>query len=575
VVVNTEQINILLVDDHVENLLALSAVLEVLGQSLNLITASSGEDALRYLLSYDFAVILLDTQMPGMNGFEMAAIIKERERSQRTPIIFVTAYDRSDAQVFKGYSIGAVDYLFKPVEPEILRAKVANFVDLYRKTQEVQQQSRLIAQANRDLTLQLEEIRRLNDELENTNDLLEREIAERKQAQEAVQRSENLYRTLAKNLPQTSVFLFDQALRYLLAEGGMPVGNGRFTFSLEEQTVWEVLPTDQWDFWIPCYRAVMDGREQILEKSIENRVYFIHMLPVKNEYQQIFAGLGMIRDITDFKRTEDALREANDRLETRVRERTADLKASNEELSSFAYIVSHDLRSPLVNLKGFSSELRSCMEVIHTSLSDPQPEQTPALAQVLDHDIPEALGYIEAAITHMDHLTSAVLRLSRLGRRELHLEVIDVNELAQIILGSLAHQIRQQQVKVKLSPLPEALADRSALEQILGNILTNAVLYLKPDHPGEIEISGERTEQDTIYHVRDNGRGIADEDQYKVFEPFRRAGRPDVPGEGMGLAYVQILVRRHGGHIWYTSQVDAGTIFSFSLPLAPSDEHNE
>ncbi len=573
---STGKINILLVDDHPENLLALSSVLEILDEDLNLIKASSGEEALRFILHYDFAVILLDTQMPGMDGFEMASIIKQRERSQRTPIIFLTAYDQSDAHVSRGYSIGAVDYLFKPIVPDILRAKVANFVDLYRKTGEVQQQAERIEQANRELELQLREIKRLNTELTGTNVLLKQEIIERQQIQEALERSEQLYRTLTQNLPGTSVFLFDSHMRYIVAQGDIVVAADTYLSGVEGRMVWDVMPPDLWEFWLPYYRAALKGEERVLEKTFGDYVYAIHMLPVKNEGNQIIAGMGMIRDITDFKRTEEALREVNERLEQRVRERTADLRARNEELSSFAYIVSHDLRSPLVNLKGFSSELRNCIEIIRSSMSrseDQDAKSNAQLAQVLDKDIPEALTFIDSSISHMDHLTSAVLRLSRLGRRELTLEPINVNEIVQVILNSLGHQIKCQQVKVTVCPLPEVTADRTALEQILGNILTNAVLYLSPDRPGEIEISGEANERETMYHVRDNGRGIADEDAHKVFEPFRRIGKQDIPGEGMGLAYVQILVRRHGGRIWYHSQLDVGTVFSFSIPaVQPEDQ---
>ncbi|HEY9805728.1 MAG TPA: response regulator, partial [Candidatus Obscuribacterales bacterium] len=120
------KVNVLLVDDYPENLLALEAILENLGQ--NLVRASSGEEALRCLLDQDFAVILLDVQMPGIDGFETATLIRERSRSQHTPIIFMTAFSSSDSLVFKGYSLGAVDYLLKPVKPEILTSKVAVFV---------------------------------------------------------------------------------------------------------------------------------------------------------------------------------------------------------------------------------------------------------------------------------------------------------------------------------------------------------------------------------------------------------------------------------------------------------------
>jgi CheY-like chemotaxis protein/anti-anti-sigma regulatory factor len=158
-----ETVNILMVDDHPQNLMALEAVLGDMGQ--NLVRANSGREALKHLLDREFALILLDVQMPGLDGYETAALAREREQSRHTPIIFLTAINQSDAQMFKGYSSGAVDYMFKPFVPEVLRAKVSVFVDLYRSAQEVRRQAELL--------------RRANDELEN-------EIAERRKAEEAL-----------------------------------------------------------------------------------------------------------------------------------------------------------------------------------------------------------------------------------------------------------------------------------------------------------------------------------------------------------------------------------------------------
>jgi two-component system, sensor histidine kinase and response regulator len=163
--------NILLVDDHYENLVALEAILENLGQ--NLVLATSGAEALKCLLERDFAVILLDVQMADIDGFETARLIKERERSQQIPIIFITAYSPSDTQIFQGYSIGAVDYLFKPLNPQVLRAKVIAFVELFNMTREVKEQAEAISAVNMELEAQINKVNRLNRELENINRELE------------------------------------------------------------------------------------------------------------------------------------------------------------------------------------------------------------------------------------------------------------------------------------------------------------------------------------------------------------------------------------------------------------------
>ncbi len=172
-----EKVNILLVDDHPENLLALGAILET--PCYNLVKAHSGESALKCLLYHDFAVILMDVQMPGMNGFEAAALIRARKRSRHTPIIFLTAIDKSENRAVAGYKLGAVDYLFKPVVAEILRSKVEVFVDLFKKTQEIKQQAANIETANQLLVEQIilrrqaqELVNKLHQDLEQrANDL--------------------------------------------------------------------------------------------------------------------------------------------------------------------------------------------------------------------------------------------------------------------------------------------------------------------------------------------------------------------------------------------------------------------
>ena len=167
----------LMVDDHPQNLLALEAVLGDTGQ--NLVKAGSGREALKRLLKQDFALILLDVQMPGLDGYETAALVREREQSRHTPIIFLTAINQSDAQVFKGYSTGAVDYMFKPFEPEVLKAKVAVFVDLYRAMQEIKRQADMLHQANEELESEIVERRKAEAALQQVHDELEARVERR------------------------------------------------------------------------------------------------------------------------------------------------------------------------------------------------------------------------------------------------------------------------------------------------------------------------------------------------------------------------------------------------------------
>jgi len=256
--------------------------------------------------------------------------------------------------------------------------------------------------------------------------------------------------------------------------------------------------------------------------------------------------------------------------EEQLQRYSAELAQSNEELKRFTYTISHDLRAPLVNLKGFSGELTCALEVLRSALHDILPqldeEHRSAVIGALLADVPEALGFIDASVSRMDHYINALLKLSRLGRRELVLERVDVEALAKTTVETLEYQIEQRRARVTIRPLPEMVADRTSMEQIMSNLLNNAVIYLEPKRAGEIEISGECNAEETLLRVRDNGRGIAPEDMDKVFAPFRRAGKQDVPGEGMGLAYVQTLVRRHGGRIWCESEAGIGTTFTFTIP---------
>ncbi|MBC7963716.1 MAG: GAF domain-containing sensor histidine kinase [Steroidobacteraceae bacterium] len=270
--------------------------------------------------------------------------------------------------------------------------------------------------------------------------------------------------------------------------------------------------------------------------------------------------------IVQLERTRDELAAAKE-----ISERYAeDLQLMNEEVRNFAYIVSHDLRAPLVNIKGFSAELRGALKEVapliekgKSALSD---KELRSLGEALDQDVPEALEFIESSVNRMDSLINAILKLSRLGRRDLKMERVDVAGIVQGILKTLGHQLEVGRVTVSIADLPTVVSDKTAVEQIVGNLLDNALKYLDRSRAGQLEVSAESGAHETTFKFRDNGRGIAPEDMGKVFEIFRRAGKQDMPGEGMGLAYVKTLVRRLGGRIWCESELGVGTLFCFTVP---------
>jgi signal transduction histidine kinase len=299
------------------------------------------------------------------------------------------------------------------------------------------------------------------------------------------------------------------------------------------------------------------SREELNLK--DGRIFDRYSSPMFGTGDRYYGRVWYFRDITGHKQAE-----------ARLKSYSEELVEINEELKNFAYIVSHDLRAPLVNIKGFSQELDRSLREIEPNfekhllmLDEPEKER---VAPILKKDIPEALKFIGSSVNRMDNLINAVLKLSRAGRRKLNPEPLQMRDFVQGILNTLAHQIESRNITITVGDLPGIVADRTTMEQIFGNLLDNAIKYLEHGRPGAIAVSAEHGDAEIVFHVRDNGRGIAKEDIPKAFEIFRRVGRQDVPGEGMGLAYVKTLIRNMGGRIWCESQPGAGTTFSFTIP---------
>src|SRR6185437_8109235 len=275
---------------------------------------------------------------------------------------------------------------------------------------------------------------------------------------------------------------------------------------------------------------------------------------------------------------EARLRDNNLNLEATVDERTADLREANNEIQRFAYIVSHDLRSPLVNIMGFTSELEELRNDIFRRISA---LASPALVAAdnaelvlegddrqLSQDFSEALEFIKSSIAKMDRLITAILNLPREGRREFEPVPIDTRELIEAIVTTMAHQAAEANAEIRITPLPNLVSDRLALEQIFSNLIDNALKYLRPGVPGDIAVHGRTKLGFAIFEVADNGRGIDPKDHQRIFDLFRRAGAQDKPGQGIGLAHVRALVRRLGGTMSVSSELHNGSTFTITLPIA-------
>jgi len=304
--------------------------------------------------------------------------------------------------------------------------------------------------------------------------------------------------------------------------------------------------------------------------------------PIRDDKGVIVGASKVMRDISErilaeseLKRSHDELRALNMRLEERVAERTAALAAANvilaqknEEVEAFVYIVSHDLRAPLVNLQGFASELtRSCGALEETlGTADLQPHIERTVLAILREDIAGALRYINASTMKFQRLIDTLLLLSRTGKQELRFEKADVQGIVDSTVMSLRQTIDASGAEVIVDAMPVIMGDVTAIGQVFSNLISNAVKYLQPGRPGHIVVGGESLGDVAHYWVRDNGAGIAASAQPRLFRVFQRFHPTMASGEGMGLAIVKRLIERHGGRVWAEIEEGVGSTFHMEFP---------
>lgn len=384
------------------------------------------------------------------------------------------------------------------------------------------------------------------------------DITERKRQDAALHKSEELYRTLVKNFPNGAVFLFDQDLRYQIAEGtGLATVNlNRET--LTGKTIWETLPPQTAQLLEPIYREALAGQATVLEIPFGDRVYCVHVLPVVNETGEVLSGMAMTQDITESKKAETVLRSRAEelaRITAILAQTTANLEKRNAELDQFAYIVSHDLKAPLRAIANLG-------QWIAEDLEDRLTEETR-----------HHLDLLQGRVQRMEALINGLLQYSRVGRVRTELELVDVEGLLREVIDSLAPP---EEFAIEIvPPMPTLWTERLPLQQVFANLISNGIKHnLRLD--GRLVIRA--TEQTDFYEfsVADNGAGIAPEFHEKVFVMFQTLeARDKVENTGVGLAIVKKIIEDKGGTISLNSEEGKGATFHFTWPKHPMERGAE
>lgn len=254
--------------------------------------------------------------------------------------------------------------------------------------------------------------------------------------------------------------------------------------------------------------------------------------------------------------------------ELKLQQTAADLAEKNKELEAIVYTVSHDLRSPLVNVQGFSRQLARACDAIRAAAAKAEAGRVDVepLRQPLESTIPQALRFITAGVTKMESLLAGLLHYSRLGRVALNPQRLDMNAMLAEILAAMKFQLDEAKAEVRVDALPACVGDAVQTNQVFANLLDNALKYRSPQRPLRVTVSGYVERGQAVYAVRDNGVGIAPAHQAKVFEIFHRLNPNDTPGEGLGLAIAQRVLERQRGRIWVESTGEEGSTFHVSLP---------
>lgn len=540
------RINILIVDDEPRNLTVLETVLA--DPRYRIVRAESADQALLALVVEEFALLILDIRMPGMTGFELAQMIKERKKTAGVPIIFLTAYFNEDQHILEGYGSGAVDYMHKPVNPIILRSKVAVFADLYDKSREC-------GLANRALLTEVAERRRAEEQLRTLNETLALRVKERNEA-----------------LAMTSTALNEVGERYrLLFDGSLDSIfsidiDGRFAAANPAATRLTGLTVDQLrtvHFQDLFSIDSQDGSENSFVPARCRESFTIHSTTKRatGEICHLFISGSPTIINGEVVEISCIAHDISERiqLETQLRDQAARLSEMHLRKDEFLAMLSHELRSPLAAIAN-AAQLLDFPTGIDTQIQH------------------QACSIIMRQMNQVQHLVDDLLEVARIttGRVQLRLEPVSIGGVVERAVETVRALIedRRHQLKTSLPSEPVQLhADGARLEQVIVNLLTNAAKYT--DEGGQIFLTVTREDNDCILKVRDTGVGISPALLPHIFELFTQADRSldrSQGGLGIGLALVQRLIQLHGGTVEAFSREGQGSEFVVKLPgvMAPT-----